>query len=76
MLAPPICDLRDIGATAPTSLLMNSHGITIESISAERICYNRETLRVGRIFIFRSLQFSPGDRNEIRALTQRRFFRN
>lgn len=49
MLAPPICDLR-VQSKHAIPFLMNSHGITNESISMERIRYNRN---IERIFIFR-----------------------
>ena len=56
MLTPPIRDLRDRSKHA-IPFLMNNHGITIESISMERIRYNRN---IERIFIFRShFNFSP-----------------
>lgn len=48
MLTPPICDLRDRSKHA-IPFLMNNHGITIESISMERIRYSRN---IERIFIF------------------------
>lgn len=52
MLALPICDLRQQSERA-IPLLMNNHGITIESISMEHIRYR------GRVFIFPLASFFP-----------------
>lgn len=73
MLAPPICDLRDRGVRA-IPFLMNSHGITIESISIGRIRY---TIVISSEFLFpgRASIFPPRSRDASFDAFIPRFFR-